>query len=84
MKAKDWLKKYKWHESDFNCKGDLKAIAVTMDLFANYRILEALKIHDIENPYCFCEIPSPALNNKTKCVKEGCERRINKKNERKT
>ena len=78
MSAKDWLKKYEWSESDFKHKGDLKAIAISLESFANYRILEALKIHGIENPYCFCEIPSPALNNKTKCVKEGCERKINK------
>ena len=79
MSAEDWLKEHQWTEEDFTNNEGLNSIKDLMELFANHRILEALKVHNIDIPYCFCEKPIPVINNKSKCANEFCERQINRK-----
>ena len=79
MSAKDWLKEYEWKKSDFTDKGELDSISVSMEMFANVRILEALKRYNIDPIYCFCEVPvpaNPANRIKDICVTEVCDRKL--------
>ena len=76
MNAKNWLEEHGWDECDFSNKNNLDSMAVSMEMFANTRILEALKRYNIDPIYCFCETPVPVLNNKSKCATEICERKI--------